>query len=578
MYILGLFHSHSDPSAALLANGEVVGFIEEERLLRNKHAVGQFPIKAIDYLLKENRIQLSDVAQIVQAWDCPAYDSGEMAAIYEKINAEYPTNSGDIAYQKKHLSTFTSENQQSIIRRNLQKHYGLIDLPPISFVEHHLAHACMAYFHSGMDETLVLVVDGSGEWRTTSWWLGQAGKLSCLDVIPIPHSLGWFYSAFTEYLGFQAYDGEYKVMGLAAYGDADATLREKLAQIIWYDDDNPGRFKTDPMLLSRGARSYSYYYPDRLIDFIGRPPRAEDEEITPWHMSLAFEVQQRLEEMVMAMTAHWTKKTGIKNLAIAGGVGLNVKMNGNLFLSEHIDDLFVHPLSADAGISIGAGMAYQYNNATLPAPAPLAHIYYGPNYTDAELEKVLKACKLSYTFETDISQAAAELLASGKIVGWFQGRMEAGPRALGCRSILADPRHIESRDKVNAIIKFREFWRPFCPSMTAAGAQRYLHPYTNAPFMIITFLATEQGQREVPAVVHVDGSSRPQIVDQESNPRYYDLIEEFAKLTGVPCVLNTSFNIKGEPIVCTPHDAIRTFSATGLDALAIGSFLLQKQI
>jgi carbamoyltransferase len=254
---------------------------------------------------------------------------------------------------------------------------------------------------------------------------------------------------------------------------------------------------------------------------------------------------------------------------------MNVKMNGNLFQSDVIDDVFAYPLCADLGQSIGAAMALRYELAGL-SNTRLTNLYLGPDFSESKIEELLIGCKVSYRKCGNIARECAALLAQGKIVGWFQGRMEAGPRALGARSILADPRSEAARDSVNAAIKYRELWRPFCPSMTDEAARRYFIRYTHAPFMIITFRANDVAQREIPAVIHVDGTSRPQIVDELSNPLYISLLSEFARLTGIPCLLNTSFNIKGEPIVCTPQDAMRTYFATGLDALAIGNCLLEK--
>lgn len=573
MKILGLFHSYSDPSAAIVCDGRVIAFAEEERFLRNKHALGSFPARAIHYVLKQAGLQIGDIDCITQAWNCPAYDSGEVAAIYEGINNKYPTTDGDRAYQQKHTQSLTVANQSAIIGRHLRQMFGDVPLPPIHFSPHHLAHACMAWFESGMKEALVLTVDGSGDWNTTCWWHGRDGKLELLHEVNIPHSLGWFYSAMTEYLGFQAYDGEYKVMGLAAYGKPHADVADRIAKLVWYDGH--GGFETDPMLLSRGPRKYSYYFPDSLPELLGRPPRSDAEEISEWYQSVAFETQKRLEDVVQQMTEYWCRKTGLRNLAIAGGVGLNIKMNTRLFASAEIDDIFIHPLCSDTGVAIGGAMACEYANGRLPAER-ISHVSLGPEYADEDIEKMLMACKLDFRREESIERTVAGFLADGKVVGWFQGRMEGGPRALGNRSILGDPRSVETRDRVNAVVKFREPWRPFCPSMTQDGADRYLKKYTYAPFMIIAFEATDEARQEIPAVVHVDGTARVQIVDEQQNPRYHRLITEFQKLTGVPCVLNTSFNVKGEPIVCTPQDAIRTFSATGLDALAIGSFLLTK--
>ncbi len=573
MKLLGIFHSYSDPSAALVIDGEVISFVEEERLLRVKHANGYFPTRAINHVLQAGGLRIDDIDRLVQAWDCPAYEDGQMQAIYDEINSQYPTDDGDRAYQKRHLGQLSARSQKGIIQQNLKKYFGDLTFPPIEFVKHHLAHATMAYWQSPFDDALVLTLDGSGEWITTAWWLARGGELELLKEVHIPHSLGWFYSAFTEYLGFLTYDGEYKVMGLAAYGREDPGLRDKVAKIIWYDGQ--GGFASDPMLISRGQRSHSYYYPDQLIEHMGQSPRGEIEEVEDWHKNLAYEVQNHLQEIVLQMTQYWVEKTQMRNLVMAGGVGLNVKMNGHLYASGAVDDIFVHPLCADAGVSIGAALTYENAQRPLKQKA-LKSISYGPSFTDDEIEEVLKLCQLPYTKEDRIEEKVAQLLAAGKVIGWFQGGMEAGPRALGNRSILADPRHIESRDRVNEVIKYREMWRPFCPSMTREGAERYLEKFTYAPFMIITFAATQRAKEEIPAVVHVDGTTRPQVVEESANPRYHKLINEFEKITGVPCLLNTSFNIKGEPIVCTPQDAIRTFSATGLEALALGPFLLTK--
>jgi carbamoyltransferase len=573
MNILGIFHSFSDPSAALLVEGKVVSFMEEERLTRIKHSKSHFPILAIENVLKEGNIKITDIDFIVQAWDCNIYDSGEMKKIYAEINSKYGASRSDLSYQENYLNTFKSENQKNIIIKNLKKKYGDIDFPPILFMNHHQSHACMGFFQSGFEESLVLVIDGSGEHTTTSWWIGKDKKLELLHKVNIPHSLGWFYSAFTEYLGFEAYDGEYKVMGLAAYGEENLEIQEKLSKIIWYD--GKGGFESNPLLLSMGERSFSYYFPDSLIELMGKNPRTKNEEISKWHKDLAYEIQKKLEEISEEMLKYWVDKTNIHKLVVAGGVGLNVKMNGRFFKSEDLTDLFTHPLCSDSGISIGALLAYQYNSGDLEKTT-LKEIYYGPSYNE-DIEDILKLCKLKYTKEDYIEKTVAKLVSDGKVVGWFQGKMEAGPRALGNRSILADPRNIESRDKVNSVIKYREFWRPFCPSMTIKGAEKYINSSILAPFMITTFDVNQEAKKEIPAVVHVDGTTRPQIVEAESNPKFHNLIEEFEKLTNVPCILNTSFNIKGEPIVCTPQDAIRTFSATGLDALAIGPYLLTKE-
>lgn len=573
MKILGITYSFANPSAALTVNGQVIAYAEEERFLRNKNAKGKFPNYAIDYVLKEAGITIEEVDIIAQADDCGKYDNGHIERHFKSINKKYPTCSADIAYQKNRVNNFRSQRQKQIIQQNILKQYGEIRLPDIRFVPHHLSHALTAFFNSGFEESLVLSIDGSGEDITTAWWIGKKNKLELLHEIKIPHSLGWFYSAFTEYLGFEAYDGEYKVMGLAAYGKPNKQIAEKIEKIAWYD--NKGGFMTDPMLLSRGIRSHSFYYPDALYDYLGKPPRGEKEPIEDWHKDCAFAVQKRLEEIVLEMTKYWINRTNLKKLCISGGVGLNVKMNGRIFSAGIVDDIYIFPLCLDAGLAIGSAMALLYENGNLKKDF-LRDVFLGPSYNDDTICEILKQCKVQFTSHENIEKKTARLLSKGFVVGWFQGRMEGGPRALGARSILADPRMVESKDKVNQVIKYRELWRPFCPSMTEEAAKKYFIKYTAAPFMIITFDANEKAKREIPAVVHIDQTSRPQIVSPESNQRFHRLLTEFKKLTGTPVLLNTSFNVKGEPIVCTPLDALRTFFATGMDALVLGKYLVVK--
>jgi carbamoyltransferase len=573
--LLGISWSASgpDPSAGILCDGRVLAFAEEERLVRNKHAKAYFPIRSIDYCLRESGLGLDELDAIVVGWDTRLHEDGTLGRHFDEINEIYRPTPHDLAYQKRRIASLSYSTISRDIERYLYQYYGKCRIPPLHFLNHHLVHAVMAYSHSGFDDCLVFTVDGSGEIATAAWWRGTAGKLEVLHEIRIPHSLGWFYSAFTEYLGFDAYDGEYKVMGLAAYGRPDAEIARKIGELIWYDGQSG--FCTEPSLLSMGPRSYSAYFPDTLVEHLGRLPRGSTQEIEEWHINCAYEVQRTLEEIVLAMTRYWVGKTGIRRLALGGGVALNVKMNGRLFASDHLDDIFIHPLCSDTGTAIGAPMTWEYKRNGL-VPHRLEHVLMGPGYDDKTIEDLLKQCNVAYTRPASITREVASLVAQNRIVGWFQGRMEAGPRALGNRSILADPRTVESRDRVNAVIKYREFWRPFCPSMTESGAARYLKEYVHAPFMIITFDATDEARQDIPAVVHVDGTCRVQIVTPDANELYHQLLLEFEKISGLPVLLNTSFNIKGEPIVCSPSDALRTFFATGLDALALGPMLLVK--
>lgn len=577
MKLLGIFWfpGYSDPSASVVIDGKIICFVEEERLVRNKHANAYFPIRAIDACLKKANLELSDIDAISIGWDCRAHEDGRLLKHFQEIKDKYILSESDIAYQKNRLEKYTTNFFEKEIYRNLNKKYGNISLPRIEFLSHHYAHAVQAYYHSGFKSSLVLVIDGSGEIESTSVWKCEGNQMQKIHQINTPHSLGWFYSAFTEYLGFDAYDGEYKVMGLSCYGKYDKNLSEKLNSIIKYDDN--GGFIIDPYFIAFGEKSFSKYFTNKLVDFLGMMPRTECEEISQKHMDLAYAVQKMLEEVILQICEFWSKKTQLNNLAIAGGVGLNVKMNGEIYKSKIFKELFFHPICSDTGMSFSSAMTLEHKRGNKIKNTYLENVYFGNEFSNIEIENVLKQTKVNYEKFESISLEASKLLSEGKVIGWFQGAMEAGPRALGNRSILANPKHIESRDKVNKIVKFREFWRPFCPSMTENAAKKYLDKFFISPYMIVTFDANDIAKKEIPAVVHTDGTCRVQIVTQKSSPLYFELITNFALLTGVEVLLNTSFNIKGEPIVCTPYDAIRTFYATGMDALVMGNFLLTKR-
>ena len=390
----------------------------------------------------------------------------------------------------------------------------------------------------------------------------------------IPHSLGWFYAAITEYLGFKAYDGEYKVMGLAAYGSPDTKIRQLISKIIKCSEDGVG-YLIDPSFIHYGKHSFSDRYTDQMVELFGKRPRKANETIERWHKNLAFEVQFALEESVTRLIDGVVAENETANICIGGGVGLNVKLNSKIFTHPKVRDVFVHPLCSDAGASAGVALLACYD-ATGVQPEKLGSLALGYEEPSSAIEEALKTTKIKYEKPINIVDAVAKELAEGKVVGWFQGRMEAGPRALGQRSILANPTSETYRDIVNEIVKFREDWRPFCPSILEEDANRYLDQYTKAPYMILAFKANEIMGREAPAVVHSDGTARVQLVNKEHSPKYHELITSFANLTGVPVLLNTSFNIKGEPIVCSIYDALRTFWGSGIDALAAGDFLIKK--
>ena len=571
---LGICEGYYDPSVAVVSEGEVLAYSEEERHLRYKHAAGIYPQRALDFCLRAAGVRLEDVASVAIGWDLAAYTDGTLKRFFRTIRQDWAVDSATISWQESGLRNYNIDNLRLRHERHWRQQYGDIAFPRIDFVAHHRTHAFHATMQSKFDRAICLTIDGSGDQHTAVLWRKDGTTLEPLREIYIPHSLGWVYAAFTEYLGFTAYDGEYKVMGLAAYGRPNEKLREKLDRLAFVSPDGV-EFRIDPSYVHYGSHSYSGRYTDTLVELLGRKPRLPDEEITPWHEDLAFAVQDNLERHVERLVLWAIRETGIHEVCIGGGVGLNVKMNSRLLMHPEVHDVFAQPLCHDAGAAIGAALAVCFER-TGATPGPLQSLDLGPSESAGSVEEALVLANLSYERPPDICEAVAKELACGRIVGWFQGRMEAGPRALGQRSILADPRRIDSRDKVNAIVKFREYWRPFCPSMTAEAAPRYFDRYTEAPFMILAFAANERLRREAPAIVHVDGTSRVQFVDAEVLPRYHRLLTAFERETGVPVLLNTSFNVRGEPIVCTIQDALRTFWATGLDVLAAEDFLVRK--
>lgn len=573
MVIIGYFGG-IDPAACLLRDGVIKSYVEEERLLRYKHAPNLFPIRSIDYCLRQTGLELQDVDCIAYGWDIPRYTDGRMSAFYQRVNVKHPPDPATLSWQNRLIHSFNEENFRERLRREIVPFFGTNEVPPLRFFPHHAAHAATAYYMSPYDDALIVNIDGSGDSQCATVWLGTGDRMELIHEVEIPDSLGWFYAAITEYLGFQAYDGEYKVMGLAAYGQPNRQFREALARVVPVADDG-WSYHVRPEFIHHGPHTYSDRFTDHLVSLLGLPPRQGRTPLEPIHEALAFEAQRLLEDRVLRLVRHFQMATGRKRLCLAGGVALNVKMNSRLRQSGLFDDIFVFPVPSDSGTAIGAALGV-YHELTGKRPQPLEHVYLGPAFTDEDIELQLESCGLVYRVCDDIADATAELLSQGKVVGWFQGRMEAGPRALGARSILADPRSVESRDRVNAAIKFREYWRPFCPSLLEDAAPRFMRDARPAPFMIMAFEATEHASDACPAVVHVDGTMRVQTVNGQAQPRFYELLKAFERRTGVPVLLNTSFNIKGEAVVCSPRDALRTFWSTGLDALAIGRCLIEK--
>ncbi len=578
MYILSIHDGH-DASVALIKNGEIVYYIQEERLNGIKHFGAALPMHALDLCFKEFGITQNDLEIIIVPG---LHQIKDIKLLFHKNQTEKidisskKTKIGD-SFRRVAVNAVSYLNYLNITNQTAfpvyRPTYPIKSKTRLVQVNHHLSHAASAYYTSGFDECLVVTADGSGDGLSMTAWIGKDGKLEPAIKIGRNGSLGFFYNIVTEALGWQVSEGEGKTMGLAPYGNTKKTkgLLDSFAP----------HFKEGKLIkpISFGILkswktdgTFHWHIPQaddvkKLIDKYGR----ED---------IAAESQRVLEDQMLNFLIPWIKKLNIKKVAAAGGVFLNVKMNQRIWETGLLEDLYVYPDAGDAGLTIGAGLfAHHSIMKNKYIPKRIKNTYWGKEYSDSGIEKILKLRKLKYTKYADKSKLikdTAKLLANNKIVAWFQGKMEAGPRALGNRSILMDPRKSENKDIINQRVKFREGFRPFCPSMTPEAGKKYLINPTSAEFMIISFDVPKKVAAEIPAVVHVDGTARPQIVTKPANPLYYQLIEEFGKLTGVPVLLNTSFNIKGQPVIEDPQTAIKCFYDTGLDYLVLGSFLLEK--
>lgn len=558
MITLGINYSQMhDSSACIVGDGELLFAVAEERISRAKHDA-RFPQNAIRACLEFARTRAEQLDEVCFGWptigplyrhDLKCYAAGQIPLTY--LNGLNST-----------LYFLSMWHQESGAKKFAQL-FGPTRAK-MRFVDHHLAHAISAYAYSGFDEASVAVMDGRGAWEATSLWHGRNGRLEHLLTIPFPDSIGFFYSGFTEFLGFTPNSDEWKVMGLAPYGQPGVDLSA-------FINVNAAPYRIHSrQLAANGASAHA-----RMAALLG-PPRVAESEIDDRHKNIAYAVQDACETAMMNVVKLAIDKTGCRKVCLAGGVALNSKANGKIAASGIVDQIFVQPAASDDGVALGAALVpYLDSGGKLPNRA-MRHGYWGPSFDDNAIEAALRTYKLRCAKLADPAGAAVELLSQGKILGWFQGRMEFGPRALGSRSILADPRDPEMNAKVNNAVKFREWWRPFAPSLKKEAADEYLESATDSPFMILTAQVRPEKRSVIPAVTHVDGSARPQTVEKEINPIYWRLIDEFGRRTGVPVVMNTSFNLRGEAIVHTPTDAIRTFFSSGMDALVIGSFLVEK--
>lgn len=555
-----------DPSAAILVDGKLQFAAEEERFSRNKHAYGEFPEQSIRHCLEATELEMDAVDVLV----LPLVPSLQSTNLWVDTKREIKRLVSAEASLKSRLYRMSSEVLQnlkqrfgytSLLRGELKRRFGAA--PPIKHLAHHEAHAISAYYPTEFDEALVFTIDGAGEFDSTVVWRAEGEDLERIRTWDIPNSLGRFYGAFTKFLGYRRFNGEGKVMGLAPYGSPNEEIRAALDPVLEYGLDY------DVTPITKKAQAV-----ENLQELLGWDALAEPGTYSQRERDLAYYAQQFIERTVTEIVEHYVEETGISNVCLAGGVALNCKMNKEVVELPCVESHFIQPVAHDSGLVLGG----VWSTVAADDVERMTDPYLGPKFSNEDVKPLLTESKLGYERPEQLTERVARELAEGKIVGWFQGKMEMGPRALGNRSILADPRTSASRDRINRYVKHREEWRPFAPSMTEAGARRYLQSPRESPFMIDTFDTNADCNEDIEAVLHPgDETTRPQIVTEAQNPRYHSLLEEFEDITGVPVLLNTSFNDHGEPIVCTPEDAIRAFSTMGIDILAIDDFLVKKQ-
>ena len=595
MYILGISAFYHDSAACLLKDGEIVAAAQEERFTRKKHDAN-FPHNAVKYCLKEAGITANKIENIV------FYEKPFVK--FERLLETY------LAFAPKGFVSFAKAMPVWIKDKLFQKSALIKELKStfdedikwgerLLFSEHHLSHAASAYYPSPFDSAAVLTLDGVGEWTTSSLAIGKGNDLKVLKEIHFPHSLGLLYSAFTYYTGFKVNSGEYKVMGLAPYGNPIYTdlIKEKLISIA-----EDGSFQLD---MSYFNYATGLTMTNKKFDALfGGPPRLAEAKLTQREMDLAASVQKVTEDIIIKLARGIAKDTGERNLCLAGGVALNCVANGILLRKKIFENIWIQPAAGDAGGSLGAAFStwYLHHNkkrSTSKKRDAMKGSYLGPEFTDPEIETELTECGATFKklTEKELIDTVAAALADEKAVGWMQGRMEFGPRALGGRSIIADPRSPIMQKQLNLKVKYRESFRPFAPSILCEDVNEWFEHEIDSPYMLIVADVVEDKRikmskkeeelfgidklnvprSSVPAITHVDYSARIQTVHSDTNPRYHSVISKFKEKTGCPLVVNTSFNVRGEPIICTPTDAFRCFMGTEIDLLAIGNFVLYKE-
>ena len=594
MYILGVSAFYHDSAACLIENGEIIAAAQEERFTRKKHDAG-FPHNAIKYCLKEANITADKIDKVV------FYEKPFIK--FERLLETY------LAFAPKGFTSFAKAMPLWIKDKLFQKQSLVRDLKSVLckninwsdrllFSEHHISHAASAFFPSPYKRAAVLTLDGVGEWTTSSLAVGNGRSLKVIKEVHFPHSLGLLYSAFTYYLGFKVNSGEYKVMGLAPYGEPRYVdlIRENLISVK--DDGsfqlNMGYFDYPTGLTMTSKKFHKLF---------GGPPRRPETQLTQREMDLAASVQKVTEDIVLKIAKEAARETGEKNLCLAGGVALNCVANGILSQEKIFDNIWIQPAAGDAGGALGAALCvwHLFNNGERKISLPgdrMKGAFLGPEFSEKEIVDDLDACGAIYEklSETKLISKVVNALVNKKAIGWMQGRMEFGPRALGGRSIIADPRSPHMQKQLNLKVKYRESFRPFAPSVLREDVGQWFEHASESPYMLIVDNVKKDKRRSmtsfekrlfgidklnvprssVPAVTHVDYSARIQTVDSNTNPRFHALISKFKEKTGCPLIVNTSFNVRGEPIVCTPKDAFKCFMGTELDILVVGDYLLIK--
>lgn len=577
MNILGISCYYHDSAACLIQDGKLVAAAHEERFTRVRHD-HEFPTHAIAYCLKQGGITSRDL-DYVGFYDKPFVKFERIIMTYlATFPRSFPSFTKAIPlWLRKKLW------MRQLIHKELDYHGQVI------FTEHHQSHAASAFLYSPFEEAAILTVDGVGEWATATMGEGKGTDIRIFHEIKFPHSLGLLYSAFTGYLGFKVNSAEYKVMGLAPYGKP-VFYDKIMGDMVAVRED--GSFRLN---MKYFAYDYGLTMTNKAFaNFFGYPPRKSESKLEQHHKDIAMSVQKVTEEIVLRMARHVHSVTAQQYLCMAGGVALNCVANGRVIRETPFKDLFVQPAAGDAGGAVGAAGFIYHTLLGNPRNGNWEHAFLGPEFSDDEIERYLTGQPVSFAVcddaqryrttktiafkkysRNDLLEETSKLIESQKVVGWFQGRMEYGPRALGARSIIADARNAENRDKVNLAIKFRESFRPFAPTVLEEYVSQYFELDRPSPYMLLVAQVRED-RRTIPAITHVDGSARIQTINRDENPLYYDLINTFRQRTGCPVIINTSFNVRGEPIVCTPDEAFVDFMRTRMDHLVMGSFILNK--